>query len=207
MKYLLLLQFLLFSFLSFSQSITLYIPPNSSIELDDNNYDLNGLDIFGLKIKNKSLYTIGVRVENKITGEFTSGFGLGPLGKEGIVISKGDVVIFSNNTQKSVKLKTTYFIPQEENNFISKETESISFTLNNSSLKSIPLIIPNVMNPNLSPLSNSGVDLKIGQEIFFKNKGKKILLLRVSDKIKEGEIIDVNPVSYTHLTLPTTPYV
>ena len=192
MKYLLLLQFLLFSFLSFSQSITLYIPPNSSIELDDNNYDLNGLDIFGLKIKNKSLSTIGVRVENKITGEFTSGFGLGPLGKEGIVISKGDVVIFSNNTQKSIKLKTTYFIPQEENNFISKETESISFTLNNSSLKSIPLIIPNVMNPNLSPLSNSGVDLKIGQEIFFKNKGKKILLLRVSDKIKEGEIIDVN---------------
>ncbi len=192
MKYLLLLQFLLFSFLSFSQSSTLYIPPNSSIELDDNNYDLNGLDIFGLKIKNKSLSTIGVRVENKITGEFTSGFGLGPLGKEGIVINKGDVVIFSNNTQKSVKLKTTYFIPQEENNFISKETESISFTLNNSSLKSIPLIIPNVMNPNLSPLSNSGVDLKIGQEIFFKNKGKKILLLRVSDKIKEGEIIDVN---------------
>ena len=192
MKYLLLLQFLLFSYLSFSQSSTLYIPPNSSIELDDNNYDLNGLDIFGLKIKNKSLSTIGVRVENKITGEFTSGFGLGPLGKEGIVISKGDVVIFSNNTQKSVKLKTTYFIPQEENNFISKETESISFTLNNSSLKSIPLIIPNVMNPNLSPLSNSGVDLKIGQEIFFKNKGKKILLLRVSDKIKEGEIIDVN---------------
>ena len=192
MKYLLLLQFLLFSFLSFSQSSTLYIPPNSSIELDDNNYDLNGLDIFGLKIKNKSLYTIGVRVENKITGEFTSGFGLGPLGKEGVVINKGDVVIFSNNTQKSVKLKTTYFIPQEENNFISKETESISFTLNNSSLKSIPLIIPNVMNPNLSPLSNSGVDLKIGQEIFFKNKGKKILLLRVSDKIKEGEIIDVN---------------
>lgn len=192
MKYLLLLQFLLFSFLSFSQSSTLYIPPNFSIELDDNNYDLNGLDIFGLKIKNKSLSTIGVRVENKITGEFTSGFGLGPLGKEGIVINKGDVVIFSNNTQKSVKLKTTYFIPQEENNFISKETESISFTLNNSSLKSIPLIIPNVMNPNLSPLSNSGVDLKIGQEIFFKNKGKKILLLRVSDKIKEGEIIDVN---------------
>lgn len=192
MKYLLLLQFLLFSYLSFSQSSTLYIPPNSSIELDDNNYDLNGLDIFGLKIKNKSLSTIGVRVENKITGEFTSGFGLGPLGKEGIVINKGDVVIFSNNTQKSVKLKTTYFIPQEENNFISKETESISFTLNNSSLKSIPLIIPNVMNPNLSPLSNSGVDLKIGQEIFFKNKGKKILLLRVSDKIKEGEIIDVN---------------
>ena len=192
MKKIYLITFSFLSFLSFSQSSTFSIPSNSSIELDDNNYDLNGLDIFGLNIKNKSLYTIGVRVENKITGEFTSGFGLGPLGKERIVINKDDVVIFSNNTQKSIKLKTTYFIPLEKNKFISKETKSISFTLNNSSLKSIPLIIPNVMNPNLSPQSNSGVDLKIGQEIFFKNKGKKILLLRVSDKIKDGEIIDVN---------------
>jgi hypothetical protein len=192
MKKIYLITFSLLSFLSFSQSSTFSIPSNSSIKLDDNNYELNSLGMFGLNIKNKSSYTIGVRVENKITGEFTFGFGLGPLGKERIVINKDDVVIFSNNTQKSVKLKTTYFIPLEKNKFISKETKSISFTLNNSSLKSIPLIIPNVMNPNLSPLSNSGVDLKIGQEIFFKNKGKKILLLRVSDKIKEGEIIDVN---------------
>ena len=192
MKKIYLITFSFLSFLSFSQSSTFSIPSNSSIELDDNNYELNSLGMFGLNIKNKSSHTIGVRVENKITGEFTFGFGLGPLGKERIIINKDDVVIFSNNTQKSVKLKTTYFIPLEKNKFISKETKSISFTLNNSSLKSIPLIIPNVMNPNLSPLSNSGVDLKIGQEIFFKNKGKKILLLRVSDKIKDGEIIDVN---------------
>jgi len=47
----------------------------------------------------------------------------------------------------------------------------VSFTLRNSSLKSIPLKIPGVMNPNLSPDSNSVVSLKIGQKIFFRHKG------------------------------------
>lgn len=56
----------------------------------------------------------------------------------------------------------------------------VSFTLENTTTKSIPLIIPNVMNPNLSPFSKSAVSLAIGQKIFFKYKGKKRLLLVVS---------------------------
>lgn len=56
----------------------------------------------------------------------------------------------------------------------------VSFTLHNTTAKSIPLIIPNVMNPNLSPFSKSGVTLAIGQEILFKYKGKKQVLLTVS---------------------------
>ena len=47
------------------------------------------------------------------------------------------------------------------------------------------------MNPNLSPKSKSGVDLKVGQEIFYKYKGRKRLLLRVNNNIKDGDIIDV----------------
>lgn len=56
----------------------------------------------------------------------------------------------------------------------------VSFTLANPTAKSIPLKIPGVMNPNLSPFSTSGVDLKIGQKIYFKYKGKRRLLLEVS---------------------------
>ena len=67
----------------------------------------------------------------------------------------------------------------------------ISFTLRNNTKKSIPLIIPTVMNPNLSPLSNSGVDLKVGQKVLFKAKGKKQVLLVVSRNIKQGEVLDV----------------
>jgi hypothetical protein len=58
--------------------------------------------------------------------------------------------------------------------------EKVTFTLHNTSAKSIPLIIPTVMNPNLSPFSKSGVTTRVGQEIFFRYQGKKRLLLKVS---------------------------
>jgi len=66
----------------------------------------------------------------------------------------------------------------------------VSFKLNNPTAKSIPLKIPNVMNPNLSPFSTSGVDLKIGQKIYFKYKGKRRLLLEVS-KENDGQSLNV----------------
>ena len=66
-----------------------------------------------------------------------------------------------------------------------------SFTLRNNSAKSIPLNIPSVMNPNLSPFSNSGVSLKIGQEIFFYENKKKQLLLTVTSDL-EGDTLIVN---------------
>jgi hypothetical protein len=47
------------------------------------------------------------------------------------------------------------------------------------------------MNPKLSPISNSGVSLKMGQKIYYKKRGKKKLLLIVDDKIKAGDKIDV----------------
>ena len=58
--------------------------------------------------------------------------------------------------------------------------EPIPFTLRNSSLKAIYLEIPGVMNPNLSPLSNSGVSLEVGQKIYFFHKGNRYLLLEVN---------------------------
>ncbi len=67
----------------------------------------------------------------------------------------------------------------------------VEFTLRNESAKSIPLIIPGVMNPNLSPMSNSGVSLKVGQEILYKYKGKKRVLLVVSKDL-EGKTLKVN---------------
>lgn len=44
---------------------------------------------------------------------------------------------------------------------------AVPFTLKNSSLTSVGLEIPGIMNPNLSPLSVSGIDLKVDQEIYF----------------------------------------
>lgn len=67
---------------------------------------------------------------------------------------------------------------------------AVPFQLHNSSLRSIPLRIPGVMNPNLSPLSDSGVDLRVGQEVFFYWKKKRYLLFVVSEEL-EGQVLDV----------------
>lgn len=64
-------------------------------------------------------------------------------------------------------------------------------TFENQSNVSIPLQIPGVMNPNLSPKSKSGVTLKKGQEVFFKYKGKKTILLKIKDE-KDGDILIIN---------------
>ncbi|MGD1847161.1 MAG: hypothetical protein ACFB10_17360 [Salibacteraceae bacterium] len=69
--------------------------------------------------------------------------------------------------------------------------EYITFTLVNKTARSIPLIIPTVMNPNLSPFSRSGVRLKVGQKIFFKEGGKRHLLLQVSADIDQDANLDV----------------
>ncbi|MCB0704090.1 MAG: hypothetical protein KDC34_02230 [Saprospiraceae bacterium] len=69
--------------------------------------------------------------------------------------------------------------------------DPVTFTLRNGSMESIPLKIPGVMNPNLSPMSNSGVILDVGQKIFFSYKGKKELLLLVTSDL-EGQTLLVN---------------
>ena len=70
------------------------------------------------------------------------------------------------------------------------DANKVSFTLKNTTTQSIPLIIPNVMNPNLSPFSESGVTLSIGQEILFRYKGKRRVLLVVT-KENQGLTLDV----------------
>lgn len=64
----------------------------------------------------------------------------------------------------------------------------VQISLRNPTAKSIPLIIPKVMNPNLSPFSRSGVRLEIGQEIFYKQNGKKRLLLVIDESYSDAEL-------------------
>lgn len=68
-------------------------------------------------------------------------------------------------------------------------------TFHNGSLKSIPLQIPSVMNPNLSPLSDSGVTLEVGQKVFYfpnGKKGKKELLFEVDVTFKKDTILQIH---------------
>ena len=73
--------------------------------------------------------------------------------------------------------------------------QAIPMTFHNGSLKSIPLHIPGVMNPNLSPLSDSGVTLEVGQKVFYfpnGKKGKKDLLFSVTSDWKKDTILQIH---------------
>ena len=171
-----------------AQKSNLEIPPNTSLELDYANYEL-----YELQLKNNTGKDIEVEVKNKETSEFVRGFGLGPLGKVEVLVEQGSKIVFTNPSKKMGKL--SILVTQSEANVTTSEKVGrISFTLTNPSAKSIPLIIPNVMNPNLSPNSSSGVDLKVGQELLFRNGLKRYVLLTVDETINEGQEIDVYQV-------------
>jgi hypothetical protein len=180
----------LLAFLSLSFSILLNgqsmveIPANSRVTIgypDSENA--------ALALKNKSSQGIDVATVNKVSGVQLSGFGLGPFGKATVVVPPLALLELHNKSDDAVRV--SYEITQAAKQVADKDEEYIGFTLRNETLRSIPLIIPGVMNPNLSPQSNSGVRLKIGQEIKYKKGGKVRLLLVVDDSIKEGDVLFV----------------
>ena len=169
----------------FAQKSDLQIPPKSSLELDYADYEM-----YELELKNKMSKGLEVKVVSKESGEFVRGFGLGPVGKVEVMVEGSSKIVFMNTSNKMANLSIS-FRELDADQVAHGNQGKVSFTLVNSSSKSIPLIIPNVMNPNLSPNSNSGVDLAIGQELIFRNKGKRYVLFTVDETIKNGDKIDV----------------
>lgn len=67
--------------------------------------------------------------------------------------------------------------------------QDVPFSLMNKGLKSIPLHIPGVMNPNLSPFSRSGVSLPVGKKVYwYPKKGKKAELFTVSPEMRNQHL-------------------
>lgn len=171
--------------LAFAQRSSLEIPPKSSLELDYADYEM-----YQLKLRNNNSKGLEIKVVDKKSGEFVRGFGLGPLGKVDVMVENTSKIVFTNTSSKTASLSVS-FMEMDAKKVMAANDGLINFTLVNSSNESIPLIIPNVMNPNLSPNSNSGVSLKIGQELIFRNRGKRYVLFTVDESITEGDKIDV----------------
>jgi hypothetical protein len=79
-------------------------------------------------------------------------------------------------------------------------TQNIPMIFHNGSFVSIYLSIPGVMNPNLSPKSNSGVSLDAGQVVYFFPKGKngkKEILFTVTPTWKKDTILQVDKIIKT----------
>lgn len=190
MKHLYLLLFCVCNFLlaqkQTSKKSTLFIPAKQVIQIDYPYYQ--GYDI---QLWNKSKFDLGVSARDKETDSLRKGFGL----------SKGAKATLRVDKSQYVQLENRFLAPQEVDYLVYKgktakkqsgeRTPQRGFYLVNNTVQSIPLRIPGVMNPNLSPFSKSGVDLPLGQKILLRVNGKDIEILTVTDTIARGERVDV----------------
>lgn len=145
---------------------------------------------YDLRLSNRSGKQVNVSVLDPVTRKQVKGFGLGPMGTVKLTVAEGQILKLKNTSAKDISISIDFIekmdrVPTEESDTY------VNFTLHNSSLKSIPLIIPNVMNPNLSPMSNSGVSLKMGQKIYYKKGVSRKILLEVNEEIQSGDKVDV----------------
>jgi len=82
------------------------------------------------------------------------------------------------------------------------KAQNIPMTFHNGSFKSISLIIPGVMNPNLNPKSNSGMGLDVGQKVYFfpdGKKKKKEVLFTVGATWKNDTILEIDQIVETRI--------
>jgi hypothetical protein len=186
-KYVFFLIFTAFAIAPILSQNTISVPAGQTVDISYPNDKTSTV-----MLQTVGLQEVTVSVVTKDTGDFVRGFGLGKLGKEEVWVEEGNKLTLKNTGTKDIKVKYTVSPRQNEN--LDLPEKYIQFTLRNSSMQSIPLIIPTVMNPNLSPNSNSGVSLKVGQEIFFKANGKRQILLVVDQTIQNGDVIDVSKI-------------
>ena len=164
---------------------TLIIPPKKhvSVHLEES----LPANVF---IKNKGVGKLEVSVNYAKNQRQQSGFGLDGHGTGKILIKKNCVLQFKNGNdfKKVVQFKLEDITGTKEQVAV----REINLKLINDSSKSISLIIPGVMSPNLSPNSTSNVKLKIGQEIIFKKNMSKSIIFTVSEKNEDGDKIYIN---------------
>ena len=186
----LILYFFLSIYFAFGQKdirSQLIIPPKQVVQID---YPL--FKGFNLKIWNQSKFTVGVSTKDKLTDSILKSFNLEKKNNTLLEVSKDVYLQFEN--QFIVPLKISYII--RKGSFLEKKsfellTPQRSFYLENNTAQSLPLSIPGVVSPKLSPFSRSGVNLPNGQKIYLNFKGDKILILTVTDSIAHGTRIDV----------------
>ena len=163
----------------------LIIPPKNqvSIHLEES----LPAEIF---IKNKGMGKLAVSINYAKNQRQISGFGLDGRTTGKILVKKNCVLQLKNenNFEKVVHFKLEDISKIKEQIAV----REINLELINKSSKSISLIIPGVMSPNLLPNSTSNVKLKIGQEIIFKKNLNKSIIYTVSEKNEDGDKIYIN---------------
>ena len=181
--------FLMVSF-AFGQKLdrsVLIIPPKQLVQINYPNY--KGLNI---KIWNESRLVINVFTRNKLTDSLQKSFELKKKRDTLVETKNGIYLQFENRYLSPIKVAYAFREKSLRKNKFSKPLIfQRAFYLENNTAQNLQLYIPGVMNPKLNPFSRSGVDLTNGQKIYFDLKGRKVLILTVTESIHHGSRIDV----------------
>tara|TARA_B110000444_G_scaffold146634_1_gene137062 strand:+ start:183 stop:758 length:576 start_codon:yes stop_codon:yes gene_type:complete len=163
------------------------IPPKQIVQI---NYPM--FKGFYVKIWNKSKLEILVSSRVRDTDSLLKSLILEKGSSSVLEVKQGSYLQLENKYYSSLKLE---YIPIKEAGWKRKSQEFLtpqrSFYLENNTAQSIPLRIPGIMNPSLSPFSRSGVDLPNGQKVYLDLNGKYVLILTVTDSIYQGARIDI----------------
>lgn len=167
--------------------LLLRVEAGKRLEVDYPQYEA-----YEARVRNASTKDVNVAVMDKSRDEQLRGFGLAKRAKATVLVEQGSKLVLENPSDERVKLSLR--IVEKDASVFEQKGDYVDFTLENKTARSIPLLIPKVMNPNLSPFSKSGVSLKMGQEILFRENGKTYVLLTVDERIQPGEVLDVAAV-------------
>ncbi len=142
-------------------------------------------------LKNRGVGELTVSVNYANNQKEISSFDLDGHASTEILVKKNCTIQFKNGNDFK---KVVHFGHEDVNKLKEQQVDvrEINLQLVNRSSKSIPLIIPGVMSPSLSPNSTSNVKLKIGQEIIYKKNMNKSIIYTVSEKNNDGDKIYIN---------------
>lgn len=165
---------------------TIIIPPKQVVRLD---YPY--MKGYNVKLWNKSKFELGVSAREHQTDSLRKGFGLNKGAFATIQVADKHYLQLENRFIAPMKVEYTIVKGGRGKKKKTVASRTSGFYLVNTTAQTLPILIPGIMNPKLTPFSQSGVDLPWGQKIYLKTPGKNLLLLTVTDTIRKGSSIDV----------------
>ena len=165
---------------------TLIIPPKQVVCID---YPY--MKGFTVKLWNKSKFELGVSAREHHTDSLSKGFRLNKGSFATIQVADKHYLQLENRFIAPLKVEYTLFKTGPGKKKKTVVDRTVGFYLLNTTAQTLPILIPGIMNPKLTPFSKSGVELPWGQKILLKTPGKDLLLLTVTDTIRKGARIDV----------------
>ena len=177
---------------------TLIIPPKQVVRVD---YPY--MKGFSVKLWNKSKFELGVSARNHDNDSLKKGFGLNKGAFATLQVGDQQYLQLENRFITPLKVEYTLFKTGSGKKKKTVAGRRAGFYLVNTTAQTLPILIPGIMNPKLTPFSQSGVELPWGQKIFLKTPGKNLLLMTVTDTIPKGARIDVADLIDAALNSPS----